>query len=291
MEVAEGVVNALDQYMPTVTLPRLNVAYDADGVPSLFGIKTTTLEALVGIDLSFLNLPPAYVTWFTNSNLQHVEVEVHEQGVFLYANGNALPYLAWDEASLDATGTLLDATDMIQYDSIIRRAVPLVRRLGLDLVLHFPAPAGADAIAVRPREQVAMAEAMPGEAEATVDVGIQYTSQGLPSVMGLTSRDLLPLGINLTFLELNEPTVNFLGAANLKSVGLETRSDGIVLSVNGEALPHVAYSEAHLENLIDLYSQLYGETLFTSFMKNLVPALQGTNVDVTVGLPAAVAAD
>jgi len=284
-EVAVGVVNALDQFMPPLRLPRVEVAYGADGVPSIFGIRTTSIESLVPISLAFLNLQPEYVNWLTSRNLQHLEVEVHQDGVFLYANGKALPYLAWDADSLDAAGQLLDSTDAVQFDTVIRRALPLVRRLGIDLVLRFPKADAAADVPLRARDARMPAVGEGAEPSTVVQLAMQYTNDGLPSLMGLTSRDLRPLGIDLAFMELPEPTVTMLKTAGLQSLRLVTRPDGIIVSVNDQALPHLAYSDAHLNNAIDLTAQLYGENPTIGLLRNVVPLVRATNLDLTVGLP------
>jgi hypothetical protein len=286
-EVTTGILNALDQLMPTVNFPRLEVVYDANGIPSIFGIKTTTLQSLLPVNLSFLNLQPAYIQWFSSRNLQHIEVELADDGLFLYANGAPLPYLAWDADSLNAVGTLLDSSGMVQ-SPIVGKALPLLQRIGLDVVVTFPS--SGTPIAMHERGMRAPAVAMePTGPQTGIQLGVAYTSDGLPSVLGMTSRDLLGLGINLTFLELQPPTVQMLNGMNLQSVQVATQPDGIVLSVNGMALPRIGYSAEHLQNAIGLYGQLYGESQITSIASNLVPLLEKADVDLQVALPAAAA--
>jgi hypothetical protein len=284
-EVASGVVNALEQYLPTVTLPRIGIAYDSQGVPSIFGISTTTIQSLVGIDLSFLQLPPAFVNGFTAQNLQHIELEVADTGVYAYANGNALPYLAWDEASLANLGELIDATDAVQYDTLIRRALPLVQRLGIDLVLHFPRAEGAEAIPVRPRAERAMAMAVEAEPTMIVRLGVDYAADGVPSILGVTTRELQALGVDLSFLELPQSTLDMLDQAGLSSLRLEVQGDGIVISTNGEHLLNLAFSEEQLSNAVDLYGQLYGSGPVTDFAEVAVPLISAMDVDLMLDLP------
>lgn len=285
-EVATGVVNALDQYMPTIVLPRLALSYDAQGVPSIFGISTTSIQSLIGIDLSFLNLPPAYVQGFTAQNLQHIELEVADQGVFIYANGDALPYLAWDEESLAQLGQLIDATNAVQYDTIIRRALPLLQRLGLDLVLYFPRADGVGAIPLRPRNERAVAMAPETEPTMVVHLALDYGANGVPSIFGMSTRDLRALGVDLSFLELNQPTLNMLEQADLGSLRLQVQGDGVALWANGERLPYLAFSPQHLANAVNLYTQLYGSSSVTDFAADAVPLVSAMDVDVTLNLPA-----
>jgi hypothetical protein len=292
-EIASGILNALDQLMPQIKLPRLDIVYDANGVPSLFGIKTTTLGSLLRVDLSFLHLPQNYVNWFTSRNLQHIEVELADDGLFLYANGTPLPYIAWSADSLQTAGALIDSMGgETQSVKILRQAFPLLRRVGTDLVLHFPRQDGVGAIQPHSRGERVAATPMETKGLKTgIQLGVAYTSDGLPTVLGMTSRDLLRLGINLQFLELAPTTIQSLQAANVASLQVTTRPDGLVLSVNGAPLPHLGYSGEHLTNAINLYSQLYGDSPVSNMARNLVPLLQAANVDLTVELPGAALAD
>lgn len=285
-EVASGVVNALDQYLPTIMLPRLSISYDSQGVPSIFGISTTTIQSLVGIDLSFLNLPPAYVNGFTAQNLQHVELEIADSGMFIYANGDALPYLAWDEASLNQLGVLLDATDAVQYDAMIRRALPLLQRLGIDLVLYFPRAEGVGAIPVRSRAERALAMEVETEPTMIVQLGVDYAENGVPSILGVTTTELRALGVDLSFLELTQPTLDLLERADLSSLRLQVQGDGVTISANGERLPYLAFSEQHLNNAVGLYTQLYGSGPVTDFAAGAVPLISAMDVDLMLDLPA-----
>jgi hypothetical protein len=284
-DVATGVVNALNQYLPTISLPRLELAYASDGVPSIFGIRTTSIQALVPINLSFLNLPPAYVNGFTAQNLQHVELEVHPSGVFLYANGEPLPYLAWDEASLNHLGQMSAPTNIVAYDTIIRRALPLLRRLGIDLVLSFPRADGVAAIPLRLRNEVTLATAPETEPTMVVHLQVDYSDEGVPSIFGVSTRELEPLGVNLRFLELQPATLDDLESVDLQSLRLMVEGDGIFLLANGEALPHLAYSQQHLQNAVNLYTQLYGQGSVADFISGAMPLVQAMDIDVTLNLP------
>lgn len=291
-EVAAGVVNALDQYLPTTMLPRLAIAYDPQGVPSIFGISTTTIQSLAGIDLSFLNLPSASIDRLAAQNLQHVEFEVADSGVFLYANGDALPYLTWDAASLAQLGALIDAVDLsdecpacAQTHPTIRRALPLLQRVGIDLVLLFPRAEGADAIPVRDRDQRALAVAAETEPTLVVQLGVDYAENGVPTILGVNTRDWQALGVNLSFLELDQDTLDMLVEHHaLSNLGLELRSDGIIISANGARLPYLAFSEQHLNNAVRLYRRLYGSGWGTDFAAGAVPLISAIDIDVDLNL-------
>jgi len=283
-------LSALDtaaSLLPQINLPRLVIEYDQDGVPSLFGIKAAALQPFVPFDLRVLNMRSDYIAWFRRSNLQHIEIEHNHEGVFLYANGKPLPHLAWDEESVKNLGEVVTMLNL-QNAAIIRRVLPILQRFGVDVVLQFPIPEGAEPIPYRERGVSSTPPA--GEAvepSAVIHLAIEYREDGLPTLMGLTSRDLSRLtGADLRFAELSENTIAYLKAVNMQHVRLQTRPDGLRIFVNGMTLPYLAYSEEELNNAVDLYEQLFpAQTEFGEFLRQVLMMVQRADVDLAVQFP------
>lgn len=282
-EVAGGVAQAAAQYLPTIRLPRLTLNYDADGVPKLFGIRTSAIENLLGINLSFLNLPPDLVDQMIDSNIQHLEVETTEAGLFVYVNGKGLPYLAWDEASLDRAGDLVVTMEAVSFATALDKAVMLLPRLGVDLVLQFPAAEGEQAIPLRDRNVRALAEPAEIEPSAQIDLVVRYSAEGVPDVMGITSQDLQSLtGMSFSFLELSPGTVQTLQAAGMQRAAVATEPDGLHLSINGNKLLHLAYTQEHLVNAIEVARPFLGEGPLTDNLPGLVPLVYAADVNLVL---------
>lgn len=280
------------RYLPRIGLPRITVAYDETGATSVFGVKTSTLSRFLPVDLRPLELSPATVRRLTESGIQHVELELSNAGAFVYVNGKALPYLAWNEESLAYAGELLDRLDLTRYDTTIAKAVPLLARIGIDVVATFPTPPGAIAVPVRDRRDraLALATTVP-EPTATVQMTVEYSADGVPSVAGISSRELSQLlRANLRGVELSPATMARLRKAGVEEVAFVTRSDGLHVLVNGREALHLAYTEAHLHNAVELYAQLNREREgieeFATFLHNLVPIVYGADVDVVLKFPA-----
>lgn len=285
-EVASGVVQAAGRYMPRITLPRLVLVYDANGVPRLFGARLTAIGNLVGIDLSALNLQPATLERLAAGNIQHVELEVAEEGLFVYVNGKALPYIAWDEASLDRAGDLIVVTQAIPYAKVVDKAVPLLPRLGIDLVAQFPTPEGVEAIPLR--ERAVRVLAVPAEVKPSMvlNLVIPYSADGVPNLAGVSTRDLEALtGMNLRFLELSPNTLRTLQSAQIQRIGVAAASDGLHLSINGENVLHLAYNQEHLMNAAEVSRAFLGDTPLTRSLPELVPTLYAADIRVTLELP------
>src|SRR4029450_6140458 len=130
-----------------VSLPRITVDVNADGVPSIAGISPDAVKAMTfgQVDLSNLRVPKEYVDWFTSANIQNVELVHKDDGLYLYVNGKPLPHLGWNSESFDAMGDLVSQTGVLAepFASIVKMALPFVRNVGADVVIKFPAHEGA----------------------------------------------------------------------------------------------------------------------------------------------------
>lgn len=285
--MAAGAIDVVVQYMPQINLPRITVTYDETGVPTIFGLKTSSIAQFLPLNLSVVELPPETVRWLKERNVQHVELDVNDAGLFIYANGMPLPYLAWSRDSLAYAGDLLDRLDVVQSDTTIAKALPLVGRVGIDVLAAFPMQAGAERIPPRDRSQRALAEAPPvAEPTAVIQAVIEYSADGVPRVAGITSREISQLArIDLSPVELTPDNMALIKTAGVQQVAVTTQPDGLHLMVNEQQLPRLAYTEQHLLNAIDLYAQLYGgeqiEVLAT-FLRNITPLVYGADIDLVV---------
>lgn len=289
-QVTEMTLSALDtaaSLLPQINLPRVVIEYDQDGVPSLFGIKAAALQPFVPFNLQVLNMRSDYIAWFQRSNLQHIEIEYNREGMFLYANGKPLPHLAWDEESVKNLGEVATMLNL-QNAALIRRVLPILQRVGVDVVLQFPVPEGAQRIPYRAMEASSTQAVVEDvEPSAVIHLSIEYREDGLPTLLGLTSRDLSRLtGADLRFAELPEGTIAYLKAVNMQHVQLRMRPDGIRVFVNGMSLPYLAYNEEELNNAVDLYKQLFpAQAEFGEFLRQVLMMVQRADVDLAVQFP------
>ncbi|MFQ5593661.1 MAG: hypothetical protein ACE5HA_05895 [Anaerolineae bacterium] len=290
-EVPEATLNIIDtaaSFIPELDLPTLEIAYDQQGVPSVFGIKTTDVYRFTGIDLSFLQLPEVYVDWFTRSDLQHFELEHTKNGLFLYANGQLLPSVGWNAESLENGAALANMLG-VQNASVLQRLVPVLERLGLDIVLRFPVAPGNDPIKLHVQDMEPPALPDVEQPSAVVHLVVEYREDGLPSIMGLTSRDIAALtGTDLRFAELRDFHMSYLKSMNLQNIEIETHADGLRIFVNGMELPRLAYSPEQLDALVSLYGQMYpGYQPSPAFLYDVLMMVQQADVDLVVQFPLA----
>jgi hypothetical protein len=285
---ANGAVDVVVRYMPQINLPRVVLKYDDTGVPTIFGVKTSSLDRFV--PLGFLELPPDTVQSFVQADVQHVELDVDDAGVFIYVNGKSLPYLAWNEDDLTYAGGLIDRLDVVQNDTTIAKALPLLGRIGVDAAATFPRQEGAAEIPLRARSARDAAEPQEaGEPTATIQAAVVYTESGVPVVANITTREIGQLaGIDLSSVELPPATLDMLRQAGIEKAAVVTRSDGLYLVVNEQDVLQLAYNERHLMNAVDLYGGIAGgedaETLKT-LLTNVVPLIAGADVDLVFEFP------
>ncbi len=279
-----GVVDLAADVMPRVNLPRITLNYNEAGVPSVFRIQPSSFG------LTFLNLPQETVNQLVERNVQHLELEVTSGGLLIYINGQALPYVAWNEDSLAYIGDTVDQLDLMQFDSTIAKAMPLLSKLGIDVVAAFPVPSGVEEIPVRDRSERTLAEeADLGEPTAVLHALIQYDQDGIPSIADITSREIGELAqIDLASVELNSEIMSMVEAAGIQQVAAATASDGLYVLINEQEVLQIAYNEPHLMNAVDAYAQLTGaqDEPLTTLLRNVMPIVYGADIDLVVELPA-----
>jgi hypothetical protein len=290
-QLPESTLNIIDtaaRFIPKIDLPTLQLTYDQQGVPRIFGISTTTIESFTGIDLSLLELDPAFIDWFMRENLQHVAIEHTENGLLLFANGNLLPSLGWDSASLQNAVMLADKAG-VQNTVLIQHVLPIIQKIGLNVVLQFPMAEGAEPIPLHQRGMPLPDLEDPAQPSLGLSLAVNYREDGLPTVLGVTSRDLEQLtGANLSVLELTPAWVNYYKAVNLQNVELETHADGLRVYVNGQDLPYLSYSPAQIDNLTSLIGQLYPQQQGQAeFLREVLTLVQQADVDFVIQLPRA----
>lgn len=282
------VLESVSSFVPEVNLPPVVLRYNEQGVPSVLGLSTTNITAFTGVNLSVLELDPLFIDWFTRSNLQHIELEYRDDGLFVYANGELLPSIGWDSQSLNNAVEIAPMLG-VQNTATLERLIPILQRLGLDLVLQFPVSSGSESIPLHQGEAAFPTVEGAGEGAPVIHLGLEYNENGLPSVMGLTSRDLSALtGLNLSFIELSEANISVLQALNLQTLGLETRPDGLYVLVNGQALPHLAYSPQQIDALVNLYVQLDMYPAYQAppaFLRDILMLVQQADLEFMLQFP------
>ncbi len=133
-----------------VAVVRFDVAYDENGLPSLFGLHATTLRSL-GVDLTPLALNRNLVHSLTKAGVQHIHFVNRPDGIHIFVNNKPLPYLAWDAEHVNTALELYGVLSGMRSSPVMRlltQVLPMVRRSDVDLLLRFPVPEGTEPIPV-----------------------------------------------------------------------------------------------------------------------------------------------
>ncbi|OQA45520.1 MAG: hypothetical protein BWY52_01275 [Chloroflexi bacterium ADurb.Bin325] len=279
-----------------IALPRIVVVYGEDGIPSLEGLDLQSLAQSVGfnLDLSAYRMDPAYINWMQVSNIQHFELRQTGSGLAMMVNGKLLPHVSWQDGSLEATGGFVKmlGPQYEQLGNLVAKLAPIAKRLGLSIVVKFPVAAGADEIALA-TDDVVMATPAPanGPASALVQFEIKYDDQGVPSIMGISARDLANAGINAP-LALAPSFIQQAQASNVQFLQLRSKGDGLYLYVNGMPLPGIAWDQVMLQNTLDAAQRMYAHMpIDWNIVTQLVPLLSNTDVSILIHLPRAEGVD
>ena len=249
-----------------LALPRINIAVDSEGVPSVAGISPETLEKLsMGmLDLQDFRLPENYVDWFTSANVQHMELVHTNDGLYVFVNATPMPHLAWSGDSLSTAADL--AADLDQLNpymaKVLKLLIPFIQRTGIDVSMTFPLQSGADAIHMRdPDAPLKSAASEPESSLAMVRVHVSYDDEGVPSVLAISSKDVEEaLGYSLRQVQLDPGFIDKMGDAGVQHITMRTTPEGLVLWSNDAALPYLSWSDDNLRSsamLVDDMVALY----------------------------------
>ena len=249
-----------------VELPRITVNIDEKGTPTVMGMSLADLSKLTGGSIASFQLDPAQVAQLQASNIQHIELLHRGDGLYLYVNGKSLPYVRWDQNTLQNAAKMLQTLDPqvngMHLAEWIPSLLPMVRSVGLDIVLMLPLKEGAAKIDVRPEDQeppAPPADSGQRQAAAVVNLPIVYDLTGTPQVIGRGGQMFRPdaaalaqMGLTNLPIYLTSETVDSLMAANVQFITIQSSSIGLQVTVNNDALPLVGWGEAELANALEL---------------------------------------
>ncbi len=268
-----------------VALPRMVVDIDPSGNPVIFGLNAGDVSRFFGADLSSLKVDPKTVKQMTDANVQHVEMrQVGDAMVFL-VNGKPMPHIGWSDASLK------DAMDVaavfgVKNADLYKQVLPLVRNLGIDLVMRFPRAPGAAEIPLGNPDDAIKISPSTDPPSAIVQFEVKYDDQGMPSIMGITGNDLAALGVK-GMGQISPDTLAKLQQQNIQNMELRVKNNGVYVYENGNPLPNVVWDDTLLKNATDFYVGMNPDDPNLPVMKLLLPWLSKADVDILLHFPVA----
>ena len=276
-----------------LALPQLVVDFDAAGNPSIMGMDLAAAGKMIGQDLSGLSLNNIYIApgiklvdSLMAANVQTIELRQTGDGVAVLVNGKPLPHIAWTDESLQQM-TDVAAMFNVQGLDLLKKVLPIVRRLGVNVVLRLPPAPGAEVIPLTdPNIPLPTPQADDGPDSVVAHMEVKYDGQGVPSILGISARDLQTMGLNLP-LALAPSVIQALQANNIKTMELRSKPDGIFVYANDVALPNLSWDNTMLMNAAELYGQMNPTSPYVAAVKQFVPAINNVNIALKLHFPTA----
>ena len=276
-----------------IALPRIVIDVDSAGNPSVMGLSPVMLKAL-GVDVSSMQVPAATVEQMTKNNLQHVEIASVGDRLVMIVNGKPLPHLGWDQDTLKRS---LDLADTLKVQdpktmALIKRVLPLVTRLGLDLVLRFPVQPGTAEIPLAETgaaKKIALAPTT-DPASLIAKFEVKFDEKGVPGIMGISGNDLAALGGG-ALGGLSPDMIANLQSGNIQNMELRMKPDGLHIYVNGDPLPVIIWDTKLLANAFEAYGQISPDSPILPVLKLFLPYLDRADVGILLHFPPAAGKD
>lgn len=263
-----------------VALPRIVIHVDAGGNFSAFGLT----PALFGMDVRF---PQPLLDTLIAADIQHLEIRTFGHGLTIFVNGKLLPYIGWDDEALLQSADLAQAV-MGQDLSTVKKLLPIVRRLGLDIVVRLPKQSGAADIPLISSDESDKVAPQPsaGPPTAIVRLDAKIDDKGLPGIFDVTADDLAALGVSMAPL-LDADTLARLQAANIQHLLVRSKPGGLFFYVNGKPLPHLVWDSRFLTHVAELFGQLMPDSPYRVLVTENAAGLDRADINILVLLPRA----
>lgn len=285
-----------------LALPRVEVSINRNGVPSIGWFSPGLIEKLTrgAVKAQSLTLPRAWVDYFVSTNTQHIELMQKDDGMYVWVNGKRLPNIAYNAQELANLRALahntqgLEALGLSKREaSAIERVMPLMRRIGLNVLIRFPVPPESPKLAARATAQRALPAASAGKqaVDGVVRAVLAYDEKGDPNLYGISEQDFKDVfGQDIMSLALEPWLIEALMKRNIQVVRLTSEGDGLAISVNGSKLPSMQCDAECLGNLgaafgaLNTYPQ---HEHLNEPVQSFAPYLRNIDADITLRFPAA----
>lgn len=280
-------------------LPRFTVTLDDRGVPTVLGISLERLGSFLRQDFSAASVSPDTVQLLKDAGVQNLEAVATADGLYLFVNGQPVPYLALDEETRQNVGDLLklagvqDGTSNL-VQNLLNNAI--LGRVGVPVVIKLPAQPSAAEVELRdsrtlPAVDTGAARASVSDKVLILHLDVALDEQGVPTLAGTSMTDFQAafqeagLPVDLSSARVDPATIASLQAANVLLLQVETEPEGLYLHVNGRRLPRVAWDDVRLSNAVELYSSLEPDSPYLPLLRFFLPYIQPADIELGLTLP------
>ena len=263
-------------------LPSAAVRVQPDGTARVYGFNVGYI------------LDPALIQQLQSADIQELEVRIGYNGIHVYTNGNQLPFITWDEASVNTLQEILPALNVANADTIAS-ALPWLRTIGLGVLLDLPVAQGATELNIpKWRGETTVATESPEQLTlGPLTIGsLTFDPEGNAYIEGVpvsTLEQALGTAIPIT---LDPNTLSMLQAIGASAINVELHPNGINLNLGeGKPLPGIAYDTRALENLMAVLPAFVADPALVDTLSNVVPMLTAAQVTLAISLTGEQAAE
>lgn len=252
-------------------VPSIVLRMQPDGTARVFGFNVGYV------------VDPALIQTLQSAAVQEAEVRIGYHGILIYFNGEPLPYVTWDQSSLETLQELARNQTMMALDDYMIDLLPWLRRIGLGVVLDLPLAQGVAELDIpRWSGETTFAQETPESGIGPITIGsLVFDESGQALIEGIPASTLeQALGITLPSLDAN--TLAMLQQLNVDSVRVTTTPNGINFFWNEEQLPSLAYDSRSLANTTRYAGPLVGDPELMGTLEQVLPVLQGLDLNVVV---------
>ena len=291
--VGQGSID-VDSNQLVVDLPALVLDIGADGSTSIMNATVADLVDMLGVPLD-LPIGPEVIFFISMANIQHIQVSNTPEGLLLLVNGRSIPSISYDGDSLT---TLPGAINTIaEIGPMADLLVELVDQIGVGVIARFPVSPGAMEIPlyIEGDSSAAMA-AKAAQEEFLASVGtpprinlpIFYNADGSFSIGDLSVDELSAMtGDSLGGLAMGLGSLGMVRDMGVSVLGISTDMNGITISIDGNALPTLDWSDGKASNLIEVVSQIpmlemMGLGSVLPMINQVLPLVQSAEIDLTL---------
>ena len=223
---------------------------------------------------------------FAVAGVDVLEVRIGYHGIFLYADGQPLPYLKWSDESVDLVGRILANVPGAADGAT---ALSWLRRIGLGAIIILPT-AGDNIPRWDGEELVRTRRASETTIGPLQFASLAFDANGKASFEGIPMAEIeQALGASLG-LELPPMALQILTALGVEQFTLATQPNGIDLALDGTALPGLSYDTRRLNNLLPIVSAFIDPSM-GGIVAEVLPKLTGADLNVIVSFTGEQAAD
>ncbi len=301
-------LNTLLQYGPGLGIDPATMATLEQIVPLLPGAEITAVVSFTGepavateiapivIDIqpdgkaqvmgfSVAELPADVIGNFQAANVQQLNIDVAEDGLFLASNGQLLPSIAWDDASIDTLAGIVGPMAGMGAEAI-DSLLGIARDTGLSTVVKVPAGEGADAIDVAGEISRSFAPADLGDMTApTIRLDATFDGSGNLQALGnLAAADVAPL----SGIVLPPDVMAALSDLGAEELTIVTDDNQLSILIDGNSALSLGYDAPSLQAALELAAPFLGDTplgdpaLNRLLIEQILPLLPASDLNVTV---------